>query len=336
MKLAEFIYELPAHLIAQAPLAKRDQSRLMVVRRDNGQISHDSFANIGRYLPELSVVVRNNTKVIPARLFGVKARSGGKVEVFLLRKLADGYSYEALLRPNQRIKDGDQIIFPSTNVTAVVADKVRRIVRFNRKDIAAFLNRNGHVPLPPYIKRPDTLADRSTYQTVYAKHPGSVAAPTAGLHFTKSLLSKLGKSRHTIENVTLHVNFATFKPVVEPDITNHEMHFEEYSVEPAVFERINSARTSGNKIVAVGTTSCRVLESVAATGKLTGETNLFIYPGYKFRATDVLVTNFHLPHSTLLMLVYAFAGTELMRRAYQEAIAKEYRFFSYGDGMVIV
>jgi len=336
MKLSDFSYSLPERLIAQRPLPRRDQSRLLVVNRTAGSIRHEKFAAINDFLPEKSAIVFNDTKVIPARIFGVKERTGGKVEIFVLKPRAGGYEYEVLLKPGPRIKDGDKVVFPGSSVTAEVISKADRLVRFSCKDVMPFLKKHGHVPLPPYIHRPDNSGDRETYQTVYAKHPGSVAAPTAGLHFTKRLLAQLKRNGHSLETVTLHVNLATFKPVVAEDIRNHDMHTEEYAVAPAAWQRILQAKRNGRKIVAVGTTSCRVLESAAASGRLSGETKLFVYPGYDFKMVDALVTNFHLPQSTLLMLVYAFGGIELMRRVYQEAIEKEYRFFSYGDGMVIL
>jgi S-adenosylmethionine:tRNA ribosyltransferase-isomerase len=334
--LSEFSYELPASLIAQQPLARRDQAKLLVVSRDTGQIHHDRFGNIGRYLPKQSLLVLNDTRVIPARIFGAKERTGGKVEIFLLRQLYDGHSFETLLRPIGRILAGEKIVFAGSRMTATVTDRERRIVRFSGKNIAPFLRRCGHVPLPPYIRRDDTPADRRDYQTVYARSSGSVAAPTAGLHFTKGLLGTLKKQGHGTTVVTLHVNYATFKPVFEPDVRDHRMHTESYFVRPAAWQQILSARKIGRKIVAVGTTSCRVLETVANGGQLAGETDIFIYPGISFKMTDCLITNFHMPFSTLLMLVYAFGGTDLMRRVYREAITKEYRFFSYGDGMLIL
>lgn len=334
--LSEFGYDFPTDLIAQHPLARREQARLMIINRETDEIKHDNFSNIGAYLPERSLLVLNDTRVIPARIYGHKERTGGRVEVFLLRQLTDSHCFETLLRPAGRIREGEKIIFPGSRMTATVIDKPRRIVRFSAKNISLFLRRCGHVPLPPYIRREDTREDRQDYQTVYARHPGSVAAPTAGLHFTKALLAKLKKQGHGAVPVTLHVNFATFKPVVDPDIRDHRMHTESYSVAPKAWRQIVSEREKGRKIVAVGTTSCRVLEALAKNERYAGETDIFIYPGYSFRMTDCLITNFHMPFSTLLMLVYAFGGTALMRRAYQEAIEKQYRFFSYGDGMLIL
>jgi len=281
-------------------------------------------------------MVLNNSKVVPARLLGKKESTGANVEIFLLKKISDEPSYEALLRPQKRLKEGERVIFEGSKIYAEVIDQKKRIVRFNAKDVESHLERIGHVPLPPYIKRPDESADREFYQTVYARHYGSVAAPTAGLHFTDALMNDLKGCGHGFCEVTLHINYATFKPVEEEDITRHQMHIEHYSMSAPVLQDILKTKESGQKIVAVGTTSCRVLESYAKTGRLEGETNLFIYPGYDFRLVDVLLTNFHLPQSTLLMLVSAFGGLDLIQQAYREAVKEKYRFFSYGDAMLIL
>lgn len=335
MKLRHFIYRIPEHLIAQHPLKRRDQARLMAVDRHNGKITHDIFTNLHRYLPPQSCLVLNDTKVIPARLLGRRA-TGAEVEIFLLKKLSDGYCYETLMRPLKRLKAGEQIVFNRGGIIARIEDKEKRIVRFNRKDLNPVLAKIGHMPLPPYIKRPDLAADRRDYQTVYARQEGSVAAPTAGLHFTKAQLAQLKRQGHDVEHVTLHVNYGTFKPVEAQDITLHSMHFEDYALTRKAYMAIQKAKNAGRKVVAVGTTSCRVLETVARRHDLKGETNLFVYPGIDFRMVDILVTNFHLPRSTLLMLVYAFGGVELMKKAYREGIKGKYRFYSYGDAMVIV
>jgi S-adenosylmethionine:tRNA ribosyltransferase-isomerase len=333
MHLKDFSYDLPQELIAQYPLKDRDQARLLIVERSTEKIHHDIFSNVGKYLPKQSTLVLNNSKVIPARLLGHR-ESGGKVEIFLLKNLGSG-SYEALLKPLKKLKEGEQIILEK-GLSAQITDIENRTVHFEDKNFEKKLLTIGHMPLPLYITRPDEALDRKLYQTVYAKHKGSVASPTAGLHFTKPLLSKLKKQGHTIEQVTLHVNYATFKPVEVEDITKHQMHFEHYEVGPGVYTRLMKAKTDGQKIVAVGTTSLRVLESVARSGNLKAETNLFLYPGCSFKMVDCLITNFHQPHTTLLMLVHAFAGTDLMRFAYKEAIDKKYRFFSYGDAMIII
>lgn len=335
MKLQDFNYNLPRELIARYPLKKRDEARLMIVERQTGKIRHDAFLNIGNYLPQKSTLVVNDSRVIPARLFG-RRETGGRVEVFLLNKLPDGYSFEALIRPLKRLKLDEKITFGGNGVYGTLTDAKNKIVRFNQKNIFKYLNRFGHMPLPPYIKRADEPLDKEYYQTVYAKRPGSVASPTAGLHFTQPLLKRLKRNGHKIETVTLHVNYATFKPVKEEDITRHKMHFESYEISPKSFWAIAKSKREGRKIAAVGTTGCRALETAALTAQLKGETNLFIYPGFEFKMTDILLTNFHLPHSTLLMLVCAFAGRDLILRAYHEAIQEKYRFYSYGDAMLIL
>ncbi len=336
MQLKHFIYDLPENLIAQQPLPDRTQARLMVVDRERRTLIHDRFENIGHFLPDQAVLVLNNSKVVPARLKGIKQRSGGQVELFLLRKLSDGFSFEVLMRPTRRIKTGDVILFPGTRLKAVIIDVPGRIVRFSSRAVQQQLFRVGHMPLPPYIKRMDTAEDKVYYQTVYARHAGSVAAPTAGLHFSKELLADLKGQGHDTAEVTLHINYATFKPVEEKDITQHEMHQETYSVSKVNYEKVELARKERRPVCAVGTTSCRVLESVAITQRLRGTTNLFLYPGCSFKMVDHLLTNFHLPQSSLLMLVYAFGGMTLMKRAYREAIRRQYRFYSYGDAMLIL
>ena len=335
MKLQDFTYELPEELIAQEPLKVRDQARLMVIERKTGTISHDTFSNIGKYLPPKAALVVNDSKVIPARLLGHRA-TGGKVEIFLLKQLSDGYSFEALIRPLKRLRVDERINFNGGKVYAELKDPLKKIVRFNKKNIIRELNRIGHIPLPPYIKRADVPSDRTYYQTVYAKNAGSVASPTAGLHFTNPLLARIKKAGHKVHKVTLHINYATFKMVEEEDITRHKMHEEEYSISQSSMKALQNGRQAGCPVVCVGTTSCRVLESAARTGELKGVTAIFLYPGAEFKMVDALITNFHLPQSTLLMLVYACGGVELMRRAYKEAIARKYRFYSYGDGMVIL
>jgi S-adenosylmethionine:tRNA ribosyltransferase-isomerase len=336
MKRAELFYELPSDLIAQYPLQNRSQARLLVVHRASGQIDHSRFDQLQKFLPSKSFLVVNDSKVIPARLLGTKERSGGKVEIFLLKKLPDEYTYEALLRPLSKIKNGDIVRFENSRLTATVTDTVKRLVRFNFKNIAVHINKVGHMPLPPYIKRADDRTDREYYQTVYAKTAGSVAAPTAGLHFTGAHLAALKKRGHETLRTTLHVNYATFKEIEEDDVFDHQMHFESYDVAATTWRKIQDFRKAGKQAVAVGTTSCRVIESIAKTGKTKGETDLFIYPGYQLQVTDALITNFHLPYSSLLLLVYAFGGTQLIKKAYQEAIREKYRFFSYGDAMLII
>ncbi len=336
ISLKDFGYTIPESLIAQHPLHRRDQARLMVINRQEQTIQHDIFSHIDKYLPPNSCLVVNDSKVVPARLFGRREGHTGRVEVFLLKKLDDGYSYETLMRPLRKLKNGERIVFDGSALKACVVDRDKRIVRFNKKDISKDLNAVGHIPLPPYIKRQDRAEDRKYYQTVFAQKQGSVAAPTAGLHFTQPLLNRLKKQGHKIEKVTLHVNYGTFKPVEEEDITQHPMHWEDYVVTKKTFQSITQAKTKGQKIVAVGTTSCRVLESMAKSGNLKASTNLFVYPGYTFQLTDMLLTNFHLPYSTLLMLVSALGTQALIKKAYAEAIQKKYRFYSYGDAMLII
>ncbi len=336
MKRTDLYFELPANLIAQHPLLDRSQARLMVINRSTDKILHSRFDLLQNFLPPKSSLVVNDSKVIPARLLGTKQRSAGKVEIFLLKKQTDGYTYQALLRPLSKLKVGDIINFKNSKLTATIVDKDQRLVKFNFKNISPLLHHIGHMPLPPYIKRPDEAKDRQYYQTVYAQHDGSVAAPTAGLHFSQEHLQVLHQRGHETLRTTLHVNYATFKEIEEENVLNHKMHFESYQILKTTLNKIIAKRRVNKKIVAVGTTSCRVLETVAQAGVLKGETDLFIYPGYNFQMTDALITNFHLPYSSLLLLVYAFGSMELIKRAYQEAIKEKYRFFSYGDAMLII
>lgn len=336
MKRSDLFYTLPSELIAQNPLKNRNAARLLTIDRSSGQIKHCHFSDLNHILPAKSFCIINDSKVIPARLLGTKRRSGGSVEIFMLKKSSDHDTYEVLLRPLSKIKDGDMIEFENSSLVATVTDTARRLVKFNFKNIAQHLARIGHMPLPPYIKRPAQKMDQEYYQTVYAKHAGSVAAPTAGLHFTQEQVNALKKQGHDFLRTTLHVNYATFKDIEEDNVFDHKMHFESYDVSPAALRKIRSFRQAGRRAVAVGTTSCRVIESVAKTGQLRGETDLFIYPGYQFQMTDALITNFHLPYSSLLLLVYAFGGMGLIKEAYQQAIRKKYRFFSYGDAMLIL
>ncbi|MBF0503904.1 MAG: tRNA preQ1(34) S-adenosylmethionine ribosyltransferase-isomerase QueA [Candidatus Omnitrophica bacterium] len=333
-RLGSYFYHLPEELIAQRPCERRDQARLMIIDRHEGTIRHDSFSHLKHYLPDPSLIVINNSRVIPARLLGHRS-TGGAVEIFLLSPLKDGYSFEVLLRPLKKMREGETIDF-SDGVRAVVSNKEKRIVRFNKKNIIKHLQKIGHIPLPPYIKRPDTSHDREDYQTVYAKKFGSVASPTAGLHFTNDLMNELRNHGHRFLELTLHINYGTFKPVECPDIRSHQMHAEPYKLTQAGLKSILEAKKKSFPVVAVGSTSCRVLESVNHSGILEGHSNMFIYPNYKFKITDALITNFHLPYSTLLMLACAFGGYDLVMKAYQEAINKRYRFYSYGDAMLIL
>ncbi|HOX54238.1 MAG TPA: tRNA preQ1(34) S-adenosylmethionine ribosyltransferase-isomerase QueA [Candidatus Omnitrophota bacterium] len=337
MKLQDFDYDLAKEFIAQYPLAKRDQARLLVIDRKSQRIYHDKFSNILEYLPHNSLIVLNDTKVIPARLIG-KRQTGGRVEVFLLKPLSDGYSYKTLIRPLKRLNINEKIIFNGAKIYASLKDPIEKIVRFNTRNVASIL-KLGMVPLPPYIKRQPQDIDKTHYQTVYARNNGSVASPTAGLHFTKEMLSKIRKSGIKTANVTLHVNYATFNPVKEDDIRKHRMHSEEFIAPKKTISEIKKAKAEGNQIIAVGTTSFRVLETIADKmdeKEIKAETNLFVYPGYRTKLVDALITNFHLPKTTLFMLVCAFAGTDLIKSAYNEAIARKYRFYSYGDCMLII
>ena len=326
-KLQSYFYHLPSDLVAQTPVPHRDRARLLIIDRAQSTIRHDTFKHLNNYLPANSHLVVNNSKVIPARLWGHRS-TGGAVEVFLLNTLEDGYSFEVLLRPLKKIREGEAIDF-GLGISAILTDKEKRIVRFNKKNITRYLPKVGHMPLPPYIKRPDTPRDREDYQTVYAKQPGSVASPTAGLHFSKELIKKLKTQGHRFLELTLHINYGTFKPVECADIRAHLMHTEHYSNIPCSFD-------GSGYVVAVGTTSCRALETFVHNKKNAGSTDIFIYPGYKFQAVDALITNFHLPYSTLLMLVCAFGGYDLVMKAYKEAIKERYRFYSYGDAMLIL
>ncbi len=335
MKLSDFDYTLSEELIAQHPLAHREQARMMVLDRARQEITHDYFLNIGKYIPAKSLFIINDSKVVPARLLGRLERTGREVEIFLLNALEGGDRYHALLRPLKKIKYDDKIIFDHVDLCAKLVDHEQKIVQFNKKNIMAYLKKIGHMPLPPYIRRRDELSDKKDYQTVYAKHLGSVAAPTAGLHFTKKILNDLQRSGHQFGQITLHVNYGTFRPVEEEDVARHQMHYEDYSIPLSIVNILKKAKDRDQKVIGVGTTSCRVLETYVRTAKTQGSTNLFVYPGFSFKMVDVLLTNFHLPKSTLLMLVCAFASTDLVMRAYQEAIKEKYRFYSYGDCMLI-
>jgi S-adenosylmethionine:tRNA ribosyltransferase-isomerase len=339
MLLSEFDYHLPEELIAQHPSEVRDQSRLLVLGRSTGSVDHRRFYDLPEYLVSGDTLVFNDTRVIPARLIGNKTDSGGKVEVFLLHRLAED-RWEALVRPGRKLRPGTKVTFSdklSCEILAVT-DFGGRIVRFLYDGIfEEILDRLGETPLPPYIHT--KLADSERYQTVYARERGSAAAPTAGLHFTPELLDKLKNRGINLAFVTLHVGLGTFRPVSAEDITSHKMHREFYSIPPETASLVNQTRKSGGRIVAVGTTAVRTLETAAADGRLeagSGWTEIFIYPGYRFQLVDALITNFHLPKSTLLMLISAFAGRDNVLAAYREAVAGQYRFFSFGDAMLII
>ena len=338
MQLSEFDYRLPKELIAQYPLEKRDASRLLVLDRESAELTHKSFTGIADYFQEGDVLVVNDTRVLPARLIG-KKETGGKVDCLLLEKKT-GSDFSVLLKPS-RLKPGQRINFNGGSLQAAVID--RNTLRFDTAD-ADYIYEKGLMPLPPYIKREPSEQDFYRYQTIFAKEAGAVAAPTAGLHFTPDLLSRIAVKGVTTVSVTLHINYATFNPVKEDDISRHKMHKEYYRMGKDDFNLVRQRKQSGSKIVCVGTTSARVLETLAgfkteegsASGDYRGYTDLFIYPGYSFKIVDRLLTNFHLPRSTLLMLVSAFAGADNIKRAYTEAIKQGYRFYSYGDAMLII
>ncbi len=339
MDLHDFDYYLPEELIAQHPMEKRDMSRLMVLNKETGEIEHKLFMDIVNYLDEGDCLVLNNTRVIPARLLGEKEGTGGKIE-FVLLKRVEGDKWEVILRPGKKAKPGSRFVFGNGELKAEileVLDEGNRLVRFIYDGVfEEILDRVGIMPLPPYIT--EKLENPERYQTVYAKVNGSAAAPTAGLHFTKELLDSLTRKGVKIAYVMLHVGLGTFRPVKVDDITQHKMHSEYYSISQETCDIINDTRQKGKKVVAVGTTSCRVLETVGKSGRITpcdGWTDIFIYPGYRFKVVDRLITNFHLPESTLIMLVSSLAGRDNVMHAYNVAVKEKYRFFSFGDAMFI-
>lgn len=339
MEVSEFNYELPQELIAQVPIEKRDESRLMVLQRETQTIKHKVFKDILEYLQPGDCLVRNNTKVIPARLYG-KKETGANVEFLLLHRIK-GDIWEVMVRPGRKLLQGTKVTFGDGLLKATILESLEggsRRVQFEYEGIFnEILDQIGLMPLPPYIK--ERLEEKNRYQTVYAKYEGSAAAPTAGLHFTDELLEQIQKKGVQIANVTLHVGIGTFRPVKVEKVEEHDMHSEHYYIKQEDADKINQAKQSGHRVIAVGTTSCRVLESVANDQGLVhetqGDTNIFIYPGYAFKCIDALITNFHLPESTLIMLVSALAGKEYIMKAYQEAVKQEYRFFSFGDAMFI-
>ena len=339
MKVTEFDYDLPEELIAQVPIKKRDESRLMVLDRKNKTIEHKKFKDIIEYLEPGDVLVRNNTKVIPARLYGNK-ETGAKVEFLLLNNI-EGDIWECIVRPGNKLHIGAKVIFGDGLLKSEILDTMeggtRKVKFFYDRIFNEILDKIGLMPLPPYIH--ESLKDNDRYQTVYAKYEGSAAAPTAGLHFTDELLKKLEEKGVIIANVTLHVGIGTFRPVKEENVEEHKMHTEHFYIKKEDAEKINNAKTKGKRVIAVGTTSCRVLETIADKNGMVketeGDTGIYIYPGYKFKCLDGLITNFHLPQSTLLMLVSALAGKEYIMEAYKEAVKEKYRFFSFGDAMFI-
>lgn len=341
MKTSDFYYDLPEELIAQDPLEDRSSSRLLVLDRESGKTEHHVFHEVIDYLKPGDCLVINDTKVIPARLIGAKEETGAKIEVLLLKRGA-GDVWETLVKPGRKAKPGTRISFGDGLLTGEVIDVVEegnRLIRFEYEGIfEEILDRLGQMPLPPYITH--QLQDKDRYNTVYAAHSGSAAAPTAGLHFTPELLEKIQEKGVEIARVTLHVGLGTFRPVKVDDVENHHMHSEFYMIDEEAAAKLNRTKDNGGRVICVGTTSCRTVESAAdENGRLeacSGWTEIFIYPGYQFKVLDALITNFHLPESTLIMLVSALAGKEKVMAAYEEAVKERYRFFSFGDAMLII
>lgn len=343
MKLSLFDYNLPEELIAQYPLAKRDESRLMILNRQTKSIHHSKFLELHSFLESGDLLVLNNTKVIPARLIGKKEKSRGKVEILLISHKGECL-WEALVKHSSRMNTGTKIIFGNSEYTAKIMDRTEsqgRLIQFeSEEEMKELINKYGKPPLPPYIKREADDEDKKKYQTIYAKNNGAVAAPTAGLHFTEYVFDSLKSKGIEAVELTLHVGLGTFQPVKVENIEEHKIHSEYFTISQDTAQRINQTKANGGKIVAVGTTSVRALESSSDDRgniySFSGFTNIFIYPGYKFRVVDKLITNFHLPRSTLIMLVSAFAGRDFIMSAYNEAIKERYRFYSYGDAMLII
>lgn len=340
MDLRDFNYELPEELIAQDPLEDRSSSRLMVLHKETGKIEHKIFKDIIDYLNPGDCLVINDTKVIPARLMGVKEDTGAAIEVLLLKRNADDV-WECLVKPGKKARTGARIVFGEGLLTGEIVDVIEdgnRMIKFHYEGIfEEILDKLGQMPLPPYITH--KLQDKNRYQTVYAKNEGSAAAPTAGLHFTKELLEKIKEKGVNVVSVTLHVGLGTFRPVKVDKIEEHHMHTETFNITKEAADTINRTKAAGGRVIAVGTTSCRTLESAAGDDGVipakSGDTDIFIYPSYKFKAIDCLITNFHLPESTLIMLVSALAGRDNIMNAYETAVKERYRFFSFGDAMFI-
>lgn len=339
----DFYYDLPESQIAQTPAEKRDNSRLLVINRESGSLEHKHFYDIVDYIRPEDVLVVNNSKVIPARIFGTDVEKGDRVVEFLLLRRHGDKVWETLVRPGKKAKIGKKFVFGDGMLTGEITDIVEegnRLITFSHgsAEIYSILEKIGNMPLPPYIT--EKLTDNSRYQTVYAKTEGSAAAPTAGLHFTEELLEKIKAQGTAVVPVMLHVGLGTFRPVKEDKVNDHIMHSEYFSISKESADEINRRRKNGGRVICVGTTSCRVLESVAAEDgtlcEMADDTGIFIYPGYKFKAVDALITNFHLPESTLLMLVSAFYNREKMLDAYNTAVKENYRFFSFGDAMMIL
>lgn len=340
MKTSDFYYDLPEELIAQDPLKDRSSSRLLALNKADGSFEHKKFTDIKSYLKKGDCLVLNDTKVIPARLLGVKEDTGAAVEILLLKRLSDT-DWETIVRPGKKLRKGARVVFGEGSLKAEIVETLEdgnRIVRFEFEGIfEEILDALGEMPLPPYITH--KLMDKDRYQTVYAKNEGSAAAPTAGLHFTKELLKEIEDMGVKLVYVTLHVGLGTFRPVKVDDVTQHVMHSEYYQVSKEAADTINETKRSGGRVICVGTTSCRTIESAATDDGIvqakSDDTQIFIYPGYKFKALDCLITNFHLPESTLIMLVSALAGKENIMNAYEAAVQEKYRFFSFGDAMFI-
>ena len=341
LNTSDFYFELPKEQIAQDPLPDRSASRLMVLHRDSGIIEHKKFTDLIQYLKPGDCLVRKNTKVIPARLFGTKEDTGAVIEFLLLNRRTEDV-WETLVKPGKKARAGARVMFGDGLLSGEIVDVLEdgnRLVRFFYDGIfEEILDELGQMPLPPYITH--KLQDKNRYQTVYARHDGSAAAPTAGLHFTEGMFGELEEKGVIVANVTLHVGLGTFRPVKVDDVTKHHMHSEHYFIEPGEAEKINRAKREGRRVICVGTTSCRTIESAADENGVVradeADTDIFIYPGYRFKVMDQLITNFHLPESTLLMLVSALAGKDFILRAYEEAVREGYRFFSFGDAMLIV
>lgn len=341
MNVKDFYFDLPQELIAQDPLEDRASSRLLVLSKETGEVAHRGFRDIVEYLRPGDCLVINDTKVIPARLLGVKEDTGAKIEVLLLKR-GQNDVWETLVKPGKKARPGTRIFFGDGLLTGTVLETVdegNRLIQFSYEGIfEEILDRLGQMPLPPYITH--QLKDKNRYQTVYAKHEGSAAAPTAGLHFTKELLAQIEDMGVKIAHVTLHVGLGTFRPVKVENVLDHHMHSEFYVVEESEAKKVNDTKAAGGRVICVGTTSCRTVESASTDEGIlkagTGWTDIFIYPGYRFKVLDALITNFHLPESTLVMLVSALAGREHVLAAYEEAIRERYRFFSFGDAMLVI
>jgi len=335
MLLSDFDYELPEELIAQAPPEERDAARMLVLHRDSGTWEDRRFRELPEFLRPGDCLVLNDSRVLPSRLYGHRGKHAGRIEVMLIEPVAgDAMEWRALVRPGRKMPVGETVQFDDHFSATVISrgERGERVLRFSGDDVYAALDRIGHMPLPPYIRRDDSGADRERYQTVFARERGSVAAPTAGLHFTGEILDRAKGAGAHLAHVTLHVGLGTFQPIDREDYESHELHHERYSIGEDSWREIESA----TRVVAVGTTSVRTVESAAALGARSGSTNLFIYPGYQFQRVGAMLTNFHLPRTSLLLLVCALAGTDLTLAAYRHAVAERYRFFSYGDCMLIL